>query len=144
MIYLERFKRCPRFPLEMRNGTWHPWCDPKSPPTRRSHSRGTPRFSAPLHLSPFSPPDGDRCPLLTGCVCVLKYAFYVCILKLYPILKSLFAHKIEVGPRWETRAFHVFPGHAHSPTHVLDFLVHPNNYIFSKPPKNISFSMFFF
>ena len=32
----------------------------KSPPTRRSHSRGTPRFPAPLHLSPFSPPDRDR------------------------------------------------------------------------------------
>ena len=32
----------------------------KSPPTRQSHSRGTPKFPAPLHLGPFSPPDRDR------------------------------------------------------------------------------------
>ena len=30
---------------------------PKSPPTRRVPSRGTPRVPAPLPLSPFSPPD---------------------------------------------------------------------------------------
>ena len=36
-------------------------CDPKSPPTRWSHSRGTPKFPAPHHLSSFSPPDRDRC-----------------------------------------------------------------------------------
>ena len=33
---------------------------PKSSPTRRVPSRGTPRVPAQLHLSPFSPPDGDR------------------------------------------------------------------------------------
>ena len=33
---------------------------PKSSPTRRVPSRGTPRVPAPLHLSPFSPPDRDR------------------------------------------------------------------------------------
>ena len=32
---------------------------PKSPPTRRVPSRGTPRVPAPLPLSPFSPPDRD-------------------------------------------------------------------------------------
>ena len=33
---------------------------PKSPPTRRVPSRGTPRVLAPLPLSPFSPPHHDR------------------------------------------------------------------------------------
>ena len=33
---------------------------PKSSSTRRVPSRVTPRVPAPLHLSPFSPPDGDR------------------------------------------------------------------------------------
>ena len=33
---------------------------PKSSPTRRVPSRGTPRVPAPLPLSPFSPPDRDR------------------------------------------------------------------------------------
>ena len=33
---------------------------PKSSSTRRVPSRVTPRVLAPLHLSPFSPPDGDR------------------------------------------------------------------------------------
>ena len=33
---------------------------PKSSPTRRVPSRGTPRVPAQLHLSPFSPPDRDR------------------------------------------------------------------------------------
>ena len=33
---------------------------PKSSPTRRVPSRGIPRVPAPLHLSPFSPPDHDR------------------------------------------------------------------------------------
>ena len=33
---------------------------PKSSPTGRVPSRGTPRIPAPLHLSPFSPPDRDR------------------------------------------------------------------------------------
>ena len=38
---------------------------PKSPPTRRSPPRGTPRVPAPLPLSPFSPPDptGEAIPL---------------------------------------------------------------------------------
>ena len=42
---------------------------PKSPPTRRVRSRGTPRVPAPLPLSPFSPPDRDRsvdCPAWSG------------------------------------------------------------------------------
>ena len=33
---------------------------PKSSPTRRVPSRGTPRVPQPLPLSPFSPPDRDR------------------------------------------------------------------------------------
>ena len=33
---------------------------PKSSPIRRVPSRGTPRVPAPLHLSPFSPPERDR------------------------------------------------------------------------------------
>ena len=46
---------------------------PKSPPKRRGPPRGTPRVLAPLHLSPFSPPDRDRrgdspaWPLRWGC-----------------------------------------------------------------------------
>ena len=48
------------FRLEVWNGTWHPWCDPKISLTPRSHSRRTWRFPAPLQLSLFSPPDGDR------------------------------------------------------------------------------------
>ena len=42
---------------------------PKSPPTRRVRSRGTPRVPAPLPLSPFSPSDRDRsvdCPAWSG------------------------------------------------------------------------------
>ena len=37
-----------------------PHATPKSSPTRRVHSRGTPRILEPLHPSHFSPPDGDR------------------------------------------------------------------------------------
>ena len=33
---------------------------PNKYPRGRVPSRGTPRIPAPLHLSPFSPPDGDR------------------------------------------------------------------------------------
>jgi len=48
------------FRHKVRNATWHPWCDPKSSPIYRSHSKGTPKFLAPLHLSPFSAPDHGR------------------------------------------------------------------------------------
>ena len=57
------------FRLEVWNGTWHPWCDPQISLTPRSHSRRTWRFPAPLQLSLFSPPDGDRrvdSPALSG------------------------------------------------------------------------------
>ena len=30
---LQHLKRSPRFRLEVRNGTWHPWCNQKSYPT---------------------------------------------------------------------------------------------------------------
>ena len=33
---------------------------PRNSPTHRVPSRETPRVPTPLHLSPFSPPDGDR------------------------------------------------------------------------------------
>ena len=39
---------------------WHPWCALKCSSTHQSDSRRTPRFPAPLHLGPFSPPDRDR------------------------------------------------------------------------------------
>ena len=42
---------------------------PKSSPTRRVPSRGTPRVPAPLHLNPFCPPHHDRrvdSPALSG------------------------------------------------------------------------------
>ena len=57
---LHHLKRSPTFCFEVQNGTWHTGCDTKSSPTYRSHSRGTPRFPAPLHLSPFSPHDLER------------------------------------------------------------------------------------
>ena len=57
---LQRLKRSLTFHLEVRYGTWHLWCDPKSSPTHWSHWRGTPRFPASPHLCPFSPPDRDR------------------------------------------------------------------------------------
>ena len=38
------------FKIHSRNATWHPWCDPKSSPIYRSHSKGTPKFWAPLHF----------------------------------------------------------------------------------------------
>ena len=59
----------PQVRIEVQNGTWHPWSDPKSFPTHRSHSRGTPRFPARLQLSPFTPPDRDKMvdsPALSG------------------------------------------------------------------------------
>ena len=59
----------PQVRIEVQNGTWHPRSDPKSFPTHRSHSRGTPRFPARLQLSPFTPPDRDKMvdsPALSG------------------------------------------------------------------------------
>ena len=53
-------KRSPTFQFEERNGTWNALCDPKSYPTYMSHLRETPRFTAALHLSHFSPPDRHR------------------------------------------------------------------------------------
>ena len=57
---LQNLKRSPMFRHKVRDATWHPWCDPKSSPIYRSHSKGTPKFLAPLHLSPFSSPDHGR------------------------------------------------------------------------------------
>ena len=70
---LQHLKRSPTFHPEVRNGTWHPWCDPKSSATYQTHSRGTPRFP-PEHWFLSTPDDssfiichaGFQQPLHTG------------------------------------------------------------------------------
>ena len=57
---MQHLERNPTLPLEIRNGTWHPWYNSKISPTCRSHSRGTRSFLAQFNLSPLSPPYLDK------------------------------------------------------------------------------------